>query len=84
MSYFGWDGRVDLDTANDLLAAADILEHVGIDYDLLIDLNDSGYTFDEIADFLDRTNESTNLELIGGLKESRYITRYVGKLEQIA
>ena len=53
MSYFGWDGRVDLNTANDLLAAVDILEHVGIDYDLLIDLNDSGLTFDQIADYLD-------------------------------
>ena len=86
MSYFGWDGRVDLDTANDLLAAVDILGHVGIDYDLLIDLNDSGYTFYEIADFLDRTNESANLEqkLIDGLKESRYIRRCVKKLDQIA
>jgi hypothetical protein len=53
MSYFGWDGRVDLDTANDLLAGADILEHLGIDYDLLIELNDSGFTFDQIADYLD-------------------------------
>ena len=54
MSYFGWDGRIDFDTANNLLAASDILEDAGIDYDLLIDLNDSGFTFDEIADYLDR------------------------------
>ena len=74
------------DSSQQGTTAADILEHVGIDYDFLIDLNDSGYTFDEIADFLDRTNESTNLEqkLIDGLKESRYITRYVEKLDQIA
>ena len=57
MSYYGWDGRIHFDTANNLLAAADVLNHAGIDYDLLIDLNDSGYTFDEIADHLDRTDE---------------------------
>ena len=55
MSYFGWDGRVDFGTANDLLAASDVLKHAGIDEDLLIDLNDSGFTFDEIADNLDRS-----------------------------
>lgn len=55
MSYFGWDGRVDFDTANDLLAASDVLKYAGIDEDLLIDLNDSGFTFDEIADNLDRS-----------------------------
>lgn len=55
MSYFGWDGRVDFDTANNLLAASDVLKHAGIDEDLLIDLNDSGFTFDEIADNLDRS-----------------------------
>lgn len=60
MSYFGWDGRVDLHTANDLIAISDVLEHANIDYDLLIDLNDSGYTFEEIADYLDRHYEIPN------------------------
>ena len=55
MSYYGWDGKIDFDTANNLVAAEDVLNHAGIDYDLLIDLNDSGYTFDEIADYLDQT-----------------------------
>jgi hypothetical protein len=41
MSYFGWDGRIDFDTANDLIAISDVLKHANIDYDLLIDLNDS-------------------------------------------
>ena len=62
MSYYGWDGRIDFDTANNLLAASDMLKHVDIDEDLLIDLNDSGFTFDEIADFLDQTNQLTNLK----------------------
>ena len=60
MSYFGWNGRVNFDTAIDLLAASDVLKHAGIDYDLLIDLNDSGYTFNEIADYLDRHYEMPN------------------------
>jgi hypothetical protein len=30
------------------------LRHLGIDKNLLIKLNDSGLTFDEIADYLDR------------------------------
>ena len=57
MSYFGWDGRIDFDTANNLLAASDTLKHVGLDEDLLMDLNDSGFTFHEIADYLERNNE---------------------------
>ena len=35
----------------------DILKHAGIDENLLIDMNDSGYTFDEIADRLDELAE---------------------------
>jgi hypothetical protein len=57
MSFFGWDGRVNFDTAYDLLVASDVLKHVGIDEELLIDLNDSGFTFDEIANYLDRINK---------------------------
>ena len=57
MSYFGWDGRVNFDTAYDLLVASDVLKHADIDEDLLIDMNDSGMSFDEIADNLDRIDE---------------------------
>jgi hypothetical protein len=56
MSYFGWDGRVDFDTVYDLLIASDVLKRADIDEDLLIDMNDSGYTFDEIANYLDRSD----------------------------
>ena len=52
MSYYGWDGREDFDAVNNLIDASDT--SVGIDYSLLKDLNDSGFTFDEIADFFDR------------------------------
>ena len=53
MSYLGWDGRVNFDTANYLLAVSDVLKHA----DILVDLNDSGLSFDEIADYLDSVSK---------------------------
>ena len=38
------------------------LKRAGIDEELLMELNDLGMTFDEIADYLDQTNQSTNLK----------------------
>ena len=40
-----------------LLAHSVELRRKGIDEGLLVDLNDSGYTFDEIADYLGHINE---------------------------
>ena len=57
MSYFGWNGKEDSSAASKLLAALNALGQARIDNDLLIDLNDTGYTFDEIADYLDRTDK---------------------------
>ena len=57
MSYYGWDGRDDSDAAELLLAASIQMKHVVVDEGLLIDLNDSGYTFEEIADYLDRVEK---------------------------
>jgi hypothetical protein len=54
MSYLGWEGRLNFDTANNLLAVSDVLKHAGIEEDLLIEMNDSGMSFDEIADYLSR------------------------------
>jgi hypothetical protein len=31
MSYFGWDGRVDFDSADDIVAISDVLKHAEID-----------------------------------------------------
>ena len=45
------------DAANRLLASSIQLKHADIDKGLLVDLNDSGYTFDEIADYLDRVDK---------------------------
>jgi hypothetical protein len=56
MSYCGWDGTDDYDVAKVLFITMDMLKRAGIDEKLLIDMNDSGYTFDEIADHLDRAS----------------------------
>ena len=52
----GWDGTDDFDVTKVLFTTMDILKHAGIDENLLINMNDSGYTFDEIADHLDRAS----------------------------
>jgi hypothetical protein len=57
MSYFGWNGTNDRGSAHKLLAAFVTLKDEGIDEEILMDLNDSGYTFDEIADYLDRVDK---------------------------
>jgi hypothetical protein len=41
MSYYGWNGKDDFDTARVLFAALGELKHAGIEEDLLIELNDS-------------------------------------------
>jgi len=57
MSYLGWNGKDDPGSAQTLLAAFDNLKQADIDEGLLMELNDSGYTFDEIADCLDRVEK---------------------------
>ena len=54
MSYHGWNGKDEPGSARRLLAASIQLKHADIDEGLLIDLNDSDYSFNEIADCLDR------------------------------
>jgi hypothetical protein len=62
MSYFGWNGKIDPGSARRLLAAFISLKNEGIDEELLIHLNDSGLTFDQIADYLDGHYELPNLK----------------------
>lgn len=50
MSYFGWNGKDDSHASTKLLAALVALRYASIDKNLLIEMNDSGFTFDEIAD----------------------------------
>jgi hypothetical protein len=59
MSYFGWDGDHNSDLTMSVQAALPTLAKTGLDDDFfIIDLNDSGTTFDEIADYLDRISNS--------------------------
>lgn len=52
MSYYGWNGQDEsLSTRRSLIELIGI-RHTDIDMNLIIDLNDSGWTFDEIADYL--------------------------------
>ena len=60
MSYYGWDGKCITNAERRLYAALVALRQVGISKELLIELNDSGATFDEIADYLDRNCGSAN------------------------
>jgi hypothetical protein len=57
MSYYGWNGIDDSHAASKLLDTLIALRYTGIDRNLLIEMNDSGYLFDEIADYLDRISE---------------------------
>jgi hypothetical protein len=57
MSYFGWDGKDDSRAASKLLGALIALRYAGIDKNLIIEMNDSGFTFNQIADCLDRIDK---------------------------
>ena len=52
MSYYGWNGKDDSHAAIKLLGALIALRYAEIDKNLIIQLNDSDATFDEIADYL--------------------------------
>ena len=54
MSYYGWDGKCITNAERKLYAALVALRQAGISKELLIELNDCGATFDDIADYLDR------------------------------
>ena len=60
MSFHGWDGKDEPGSAKKILAAFDELKHSGISNDLLMKLNDSSMTFEDIADYLDRHYEMPN------------------------
>ena len=58
MSYHGWNGKDDSRATGKLLGTLITLRYAGIDKNLLIEMNDSGLTFDEIADYLDKFGNS--------------------------
>ena len=64
MSYFGWNGKDDYRASGKLLSVLVALAHAGVSKDLVIQLNDSGMSFNDIADYLDQLNELTSNDLI--------------------
>jgi len=54
MSYYGWDGQDDSQATSKLLGTLIALTCAGVDKNLLIEMNDSGLSFNEIADYLDK------------------------------
>jgi hypothetical protein len=52
MSYYGWDGEESAYESSELFNALLALRYTGISIDLIIDLNDSGLAFGQIADYL--------------------------------
>ena len=62
MSYFGWNGKDDIRDSRKLLSAFIALTHAGVSKHLVVQLNDSGMSFDEIADYLDSSNELADLK----------------------
>jgi hypothetical protein len=65
-SYYGWNGQGDSQAAK-LLNALIALRYAGIDRNLLIEMNDSGFTFNKIAVYLDRHYELPNFQIIVNL-----------------
>ena len=63
LSFFGWDGNHNSDITMSVQAALPTLAKTGLHDDfIIIDLNDSGMTFDEIADYLDRVESQVTDE----------------------
>ena len=58
MSYYGWNGKRDsFDVAKSLTATLHSLKNIGVRIDFIAQLNDSGYSFDEIAEYIDRVGK---------------------------
>jgi hypothetical protein len=53
MSYCGWNGKDDSTATGKLLDVTIALRQAGIRRDFVVRLNDSGLTFDEMADNID-------------------------------
>jgi hypothetical protein len=60
MSYYGWNGKDGPAVATRLLTTLVALRNEDINKESVIHFNDSGSTFDEIADYLDRNYELAN------------------------
>ena len=59
MSYYGWNGKDDSKATGKLMDLSNALRQAGIRKDFVVKLNNSGLTFDEIADNLDHINNKS-------------------------
>ena len=57
-------GKDDFRASKKLLRAFIALAQAGVCKDLVIQLNDSGMSFDEIADYLDQFHELSSIDLV--------------------
>lgn len=53
MSYHGWNGKDDSEAGRKLMKALIELKQLGISKEFVLQLNDSGMSFDKIADYMD-------------------------------
>ena len=61
--WLGWR-RNSRASSKKLLSGLIALTHAGVSKDLVIQLNDSGMSFNDIADYLDQLNELTSNDLV--------------------
>ena len=54
MSYYGWNGKDDSEAREKFIEALNELKQAGISKSFVLQLNDSGMSFDKIADCIDR------------------------------
>src|SRR5262245_34097360 len=61
LSYYGWDGRLNslCDASPSSRAARQAMRNAGISRSCIMDQNDSGYTFDKIASYIEQYHESS-------------------------
>jgi hypothetical protein len=57
MSYYGWNGCDFFGIVRSLICTLHLLKNAGLQIEFIAQLNDSGKTFDEIADFLDKVGK---------------------------
>lgn len=57
MSYYGWDGNNNSNAPRSFQTVLQALKKIGIRHEFVIELNDSGYSFNEIAEYLDNISK---------------------------
>ena len=69
MSYYGWNGRDFFGIARSLIYTLKLLKNAGVQIGFIAQLNDSGKTFDQIADFLDKVGKDQPTQTPGRIRQ---------------